>query len=85
MKKLLLVIFLASMFWFQYWAEGLANEETTKADENIVVAKVNDVVESTQTWIINEKEKTIEYQKKSWADGKLQLQNTWLKLTSWIK
>jgi hypothetical protein len=73
------------VFSFQKYAESIAEETTTMADENIVVAKVNSVVESTQTWIINEKEKTIEYQKKSWADGKLQLQNTWFKLTSWIK
>lgn len=77
MKKLLLVIFLASMFWFQYWAEGLA-EETIKT-------KVDSVISNTQTWLVNEKEKTIDFQKKSWADGKLQLQNTWIKLTSWIK
>tara|TARA_R110000772_G_scaffold65225_2_gene145702 strand:+ start:248 stop:409 length:162 start_codon:yes stop_codon:yes gene_type:complete len=32
----------------------------------------------------NEKTKTVEYQKKSWADGKEQLANTWLQIKSLI-
>ena len=34
------------------------------------------------TWLQNEKTKTVEYQKKSWADGKEQLKNNWLKIKS---
>ena len=36
------------------------------------------------TWLQNEKTKTVEYQKKSWADGKEQLANTWLQIKSLI-
>ena len=36
------------------------------------------------TWLQNEKTKTVEYQKKSWADGKKQLANTWLKIKSLV-
>ena len=34
------------------------------------------------TWLQNEKTKTVEYQKKSWAEGKEQLKNNWLKIKS---
>ena len=34
------------------------------------------------TWAQNEKTKIVEYQKKSWADGKEQLKNNWLKIKS---
>ena len=36
------------------------------------------------TWAQNEKTKIVEYQKKSWADGKEQLANTWLQIKSLI-
>ena len=36
------------------------------------------------TWLQNEKTKTVEYQKKSWADGKEQLANTWLQIKSLV-
>ena len=36
------------------------------------------------TWLQNEKTKTVEYQKKSWTDGKEQLANTWLKIKSLV-
>ena len=36
------------------------------------------------TWLQNEKTKTVEFQKKSWADGKEQLANTWLQIKSLI-
>ena len=36
------------------------------------------------TWAQNEKTKIVEYQKKSWADGKKQLANTWLKIKSLV-
>ena len=34
------------------------------------------------TWAQNEKTKIVEYQKKSWAEGKEQLKNNWLKIKS---
>ena len=36
------------------------------------------------TWLQSEKTKIVEYQKKSWADGKEQLANTWLQIKSLI-
>ena len=38
--------------------------------------------DTVMTWLQNEKTKTVEYQKKSWADGKEQLKNNWLKIKS---
>jgi len=38
--------------------------------------------DTVTTWLQNEKTKTVEYQKKSWADGKEQLKNNWLKIKS---
>ena len=40
--------------------------------------------DTVTTWLQNEKTKTVEYQKKSWADGKTQLANTWLQIKSLI-
>ena len=40
--------------------------------------------DTVTTWLQNEKTKTVEYQKKSWADGKEQLANTWLQIKSLI-
>ena len=40
--------------------------------------------DTVTTWLQNEKTKTVEYQKKSWADGKEQLANTWLKIKSLV-
>jgi hypothetical protein len=44
----------------------------------------NDTVTTVTTWLQNEKTKTVEYQTKSWADGKEQLANTWLQIKSLI-
>ena len=44
----------------------------------------NDTVTTVTTWLQNEKTKTVEYQKKSWADSKEQLANTWLQIKSLI-
>jgi len=38
--------------------------------------------DTVTTWLQNEKTKTVEYQKKSWAEGKEQLKNNWLKIKS---
>ena len=40
--------------------------------------------EKVTTWLQNEKTKTVEYQKKSWADGKEQLANNWLRIKSLV-
>ena len=40
--------------------------------------------DTVTTWLQNEKTKTVEYQKKNWADGKEQLANTWLQIKSLI-
>ncbi|MBC8308038.1 MAG: hypothetical protein H8E55_71305 [Pelagibacterales bacterium] len=50
------------------------------AEENIVVAKVNGVVTTTQTWFANEKADTIEFQKVKWQEGKDQVANSILKI-----
>ena len=43
---------------------------------------LNDKANAITNWISVEKEKTIEFQKKGWADGKLQLVNNWNKIKS---
>ena len=50
------------------------------AEENIIVAKVNGVVTTTQTWVANEKADTIEFQKVKWQEGKDQVANSILKI-----
>ena len=50
------------------------------AEENIIVAKVNGVVTTTQTWFANEKADTIEFQKVKWQEGKDQVANSILKI-----
>ena len=41
--------------------------------------------ETITTWLQNEKTKTVEYQKKNWADGKEQLANNWLRIKSLVE
>jgi len=43
------------------------------ADKNMITSKINDVSNSVKTLVINEKDKTISYQKKSWEEVRLQL------------
>ena len=43
------------------------------ADKNMITSKINDVSNSVKTLVINEKDKTISYQKKSWKEARLQL------------
>ena len=43
------------------------------ADDNMVTSKINDVSNNVKTFVINEKDKTISYQKKSWKEARLQL------------
>jgi len=43
------------------------------ADNNIITSKINEVSNNVKTFVINEKDKTISYQKKSWEEARLQL------------
>ena len=43
------------------------------ADNNMITSKINDVSNNVKTFAINEKDKTISYQKKSWEEARLQL------------
>ena len=43
------------------------------ADDNMVTSKINDISNNVKTFVINEKDKTISYQKKSWKEVRLQL------------
>ena len=43
------------------------------ADDNMVTSKINDVSNNVKTFVINEKDKTISYQKKSWEEARLQV------------
>ena len=43
------------------------------ADKNMITSKINDVSNNIKTFVINEKDKTISYQKKSWEEARLQL------------
>ena len=43
------------------------------ADDNMITSKINAVSNNVKTFVINEKDKTISYQKKSWKEARLQL------------
>ena len=43
------------------------------ADDNMITSKINDVSNNVKTFVINEKDKTISYQKKSWEEARLQV------------
>jgi len=43
------------------------------ADNNMITSKINNVSNNVKTFVINEKDKTIAYQKKSWKEARLQL------------
>jgi len=43
------------------------------ADNNIITSKINEVSNNVKTFVINEKDKTISYQKKSWEEARLQV------------
>ena len=44
----------------------------------------NNIINKVTTHISNEKQEIIEYQKKSWADSKIQFANTKAKIKSWF-
>ena len=62
----------------------VADEPKTYTISEVKTAVFN-IPSNVSNFLTSEVEKTKAYQKESWADGKLQLQNTWFKLTSWIK
>ena len=43
------------------------------AEDNIITSKINDVSNTVKTFVVNEKDKTIAYQKKSWEEARVQL------------
>ena len=43
------------------------------ADNNMITSKINDVSNNVKTFVINETDKTISYQKKSWEEARLQV------------
>ncbi len=43
------------------------------AENNMITSKINAVSDNVKTFVINEKDKTISYQKKSWEEVRLQL------------
>ncbi len=43
------------------------------ADDGMIASKINYVSNNVKTFVINEKDKTIVYQKKSWGEARLQL------------
>ena len=43
------------------------------ADDKVITNKINDVSNTVKTFVVNEKEKTIAYQKKSWEEARVQL------------
>ena len=52
------------------------------ADNNMITSKINDVSNNVKTFVINEKDKTISYQKKSWEEARLQLGRLFQSLTN---
>ena len=52
------------------------------ADDNMVTSKINNVSNNVKTFVINEKDKTISYQKKSWEEARLQLEGLFQPLSN---
>ena len=55
------------------------------ADNNMITSKINDVSNNVKTFVINEKDKTISYQKKSWKEARLQLRGLFQSLQNLFK
>ena len=51
----------------------MLTQTIAQADNNMITSKINDVSNNVKTFVINEKDKTISYQKKSWKEARLQL------------
>ena len=52
------------------------------AEDNIITSKINDVSNTVKTFVVNEKEKTIAYQKKSWEEARVQLASLFQSLSN---
>ena len=52
------------------------------ADDGMIASKINYVSNNVKTFVINEKDKTISYQKKSWEQARLQLGGLFQSLTN---
>ena len=52
------------------------------ADNNMITSKINEVSNNVKTFVINEKDKTISYQKKSWEEARLQVAGLFQSLSS---
>ena len=52
------------------------------ADDNMITNKINDVSNNVKTFVVNEKDKTIAYQKKSWEEARVQLASLFQSLSN---
>ena len=52
------------------------------AEDNIITSKINDVSNTVKTFVVNEKDKTIAYQKKSWEEARVQLASLFQSLSN---
>ena len=51
----------------------MLTETIAQADNNMIASKINEASNYVKTFVVNEKDKTISYQKKSWKEARLQL------------
>ena len=51
----------------------MLTETIAQADNNMIASKINEASNNVKTFVVNEKDKTISYQKKSWEEARLQL------------
>ena len=51
----------------------MLTETIAQADNNMIASKINEASNNVKTFVLNEKDKTISYQKKSWEEASLQL------------
>ena len=52
------------------------------ADDKVITNKINDVSNNVKTFVVNEKDKTIAYQKKSWEEARVQLASLFQSLSN---
>ena len=51
----------------------MLTQTIAQADNNMIASKINEASNYVKTFVVNEKDKTISYQKKSWEEVRLQL------------
>ena len=51
----------------------MLTQTIAQADNNMIASKINEASNYVKTFVVNEKDKTISYQKKSWEEARLQL------------